>query len=138
MRQITSAFYVPVVLCAIGFTLVFQGCEKAQEAPPRESPASYMNDKDFRGKLTADRKERQQLLGSRGEVVSKMKAMIDAKKRELGTDDLSKVKAELDKDPEWQALYKQCEEANAKLSEHRKNTLKTVRERITPKNPISK
>ena len=119
--------------------LTFTGCGKEEEKPvDPASPESYMKDATFRGKLSADRKERQRLFGSRAEIVGKMKAMIEAKKAELKTDDLNKVKAVLDQDPAWQALYVQCTNANAKIEAHRKATLKTVRERITPKKPISK
>ena len=62
--------------------------------------------------------------------------MIEAKKRELGTDDLAKVKAALDGDPAWKELHRQFEEATAKIEASRKATLKTVRERITPKDPV--
>ena len=110
------------------------GCGKEEKAvADPSSPESYMRDEAFRGKLSADRKERQRLLRARSEIVSKMKEMIDAKQREMGTSDLSKVKAVLDKDPAWQDLHRQCEEANAKVEAHRKATFETVRERITPK-----
>ena len=97
-----------------------------------------MRDKAFRERLSEDRKKRQALLADRSRVVSEMKALIDAKKRELNTTDLSKVKAELDKDPAWQALYAECTNANAKVEAHRKVQLGAVRERLTPKKPASK
>lgn len=133
---------MPFALCATGLATVFAltGCSREKAAPAAPAPAvspaspeSYMHDAAFRGKLSAAQKERQSLLQARSEVVVRMKAMIDAKKRELGTDDLKKVKAVLDGDPEWQALYVQCTNANAKVDAHRKATYATVRERLAPK-----
>lgn len=117
--------------------LVFAGCRKEEKVDP-SSPESYMKDAAFRQKLSAERKARQELLSARAHVVSEMKAMIDAKKKELNTTDLAKVKEELDKDPAWQALYSKCTNANAKVDAHRAAQLKTVRERLAPKKPISK
>ena len=140
VKKSTSQNLVPVMLCMTGLCLLFvAGCRKSEEkAVDPSSPESYMNDPAFRQKLSADRQERQRLLSARAQIVSQMKAMIDAKKRELGTDDLSKVKAELEKEPTWQDLCKQCEEATEKVEASRKATLNTVRARITPKEPISK
>lgn len=139
----TRLKHVPLMLCMTGACLLFvAGCGKAEKAAEKtvdpSSPESYMNDSAFRQKLSADRKERQRLLRSRAEIVGQMKAMIDAKKRELQTNDLAAVKAVLDKDPAWQELSKKCEEANAQVEASRQATLKTVRARITPKESISK
>lgn len=135
-----SPHLVPSALCAAGaFLLLVAGCGKGgEQAKPVDptSPESYMNDRPFREKLSADRKARQALFRARGEIVSQMAAMIEAKKRELGTDDLAKVKAALDGDPAWKEVYRQFEEATAKIEASRKATLKTVRERITPKDPV--
>lgn len=139
----TGRKHVPLMLCMMGACLLFfAGCGKdekaAEKAVDPSSPESYMNDPAFRQKLSADRKERQRLLGSRAAIVGQMKAMIDAKKRELQTNDLAAVKAVLDKDPAWQELTRKCEEANAQVEASRQATLKTVRARITPQEPISK
>ena len=127
---------VPFALCATGaLMLCLAGCRKEEaKAPevPASSPASYMNDTNFMGRLSADRRERQRLLSERSVTAGKMKAMIDAKKAELATSDLKKVKAALDADPAWQELERQMKAANAKVEEHRRKTLGAVRERITP------
>ncbi len=142
LKTSTSPNLVPFALCAAGACLLLvAGCGKSEKAAATvdpSAPESYMNDPAFRQKLSADRKARQGLLRARSEIVSQMKAMIDAKKRALGTDDLAKVKAELEKEPAWQELCRQCEEATAKVEASRKATLNTVRARITPKDPISK
>lgn len=131
---------MPFALCATGVLVLFlAGCRKEEKKPeiPASSPASYMNDTNFMGRLSADRRERQKLLSARTVLVGKMKAMIDAKKAELGAADLKAIKAELDANPAWQELERQMKAANAKVEEHRKKTLEAVRERISPK-PISK
>ena len=117
------------------------GCPSKKEEPPKpepSSPESYMNDKEFRGRLAAERKEHVALIRERNCVVAKMKEMIEAKKDELKTEDLEKVKAELEKDPAWNDLYSQCTNANAKVEAHSRERLGIVRERITPKRPKGK
>lgn len=119
---------------------VFTGCSKKEEppAPPPHAPESYMNDPVFRGKLAEARKEQLKLVRERNTIAGKMKAKVEAMKAKLKTDDPSKLKAELEKDPEWNDLHKQCTNANAKVEAQRKQTLGTVRERLTPPKPISK
>lgn len=135
MKIRTSTFLVPFALCAIGCcALVFQGCKKEPEkpVPSAGASASYMKDPVFR-KVLAERAEgRKDLLRARTIVVEKMKAMIDAKKAELKTDDLEKVRVGLEKDPEWNSLYKRCLDVNQALEEQRKGTLGVVRARIAP------
>ena len=121
------------------------GCPSRKEEPPKpdpSSPESYMNDKEFRGKLAAERKEHVALIRDRNAIADRMKEMIEAKKAELKTDDLEKVKAELEKDPAWNDLYNQCTNANAKVEEHSRKRLGIVRDRIAPRNtkkqPVSK
>ena len=136
MKTCTRMKLVSFVLCMTGvLVLVFAGCRKEEAKKPEipaSSPASYMNDTNFMGRLSADRRERQKLLSARTVIVGKMKAMIDAKKAELGSSDTKAVKAALDADPAWRELEKQMKAANAKVDEHRKKTLGAVRERITP------
>ena len=118
------------------------GCpsKKEEPEPPKpdpSSPESYMNDKEFRGKLANERKEHLALIRDRNAI-----AEIDAKRAELKTDDLEKVNVELEKDPAWNDLYSQCTNANAKVEAHSRERLGIVRQRITPKGlkkaPVSK
>ena len=134
-RICTRARLVPFALCATGMLALFlAGCRKEEAKPetPASSPQSYMNDTNFMGRLSADRRERQKLLSERTVIVGKMKAMIDAKRAELGAADQKAIKAALDADPAWQELERQMKAANAKVEEHRKKTLGAVRERIAP------
>ena len=138
MKSSTGRFLVPAVLGAAGLSVLFlAGCGKS-EAPDPSSPASYMKDTAFRGKLDELRAEQRDLLRARERVVAEMKAKVDAAKARLKTDDEKLVKAELEKDPEWQSLYKRCVDANTALDEQRRKTLGEVRGRIAPKKPISK
>ena len=130
---------MPLALCAIGgFTLVFIGCNRVSEEsaaavePAKHTPESYMKDPAFRGQLKELRTERNALAKARSTVVAKMEAMIEAKKAELKTDDLEKVRAELEKDPEWKSLYKRCLDANQAIEDNQKHTFGIVRERLTP------
>ena len=142
MKMRTSKFLVPVALCVMGgFAFVFTGCEKkepAPSAPPPHAPESYMNDPQFRGKLAEERKAHVKLVRDANAVAEKMKSKVDALRAKLGEADPAKLKAELEKDPEWNALYAECTNANAKVEAHRKEQLGIVRERLTPKKDISK
>ena len=129
------------MLCATGALVLFlAGCRKEEKAPeiPASSPASYMNDPVFRDKLGGQRKARNRLVAERGEYVEKMKAMVDAKKAELKTDDAAKVKAALAESAEWKDLTGRYEELTKRIEEVRREQLKVVRDRITPKKDISK
>ena len=139
MRSSTGRFLVPAALGAAGFAVLFLAGGGKDEAPvDASSPASYMKDTAFRGKLDELRAEQRDLLRARERVVAEMKAKVDAAKSRLKTDDEKLVKAELEKDPEWQSLYKRCVDANTALDEQRRRTLGEVRGRIAPKKPISK
>ena len=113
------------------------GCSRESEKPAAAEPAPepVMKDPAFRAKLTAQAKERSALASARGRIVAKMTEMIEAKKKELGTDDEAKLKAALEKDPEWNELYKRCEEANTAIREQRRRTAAAVRERMTKAAP---
>lgn len=121
------------------------GCPSKKDEPPKpdpSSPESYMKDKEFREKLAKERTEHVALIRDRNAIAEKMKAMIEAKKSELKTDDLKVVQSALEKDPAWNDLYAQCTNANAKVEAHGRDRLRMVRERITPrqtrKAPVSK
>ena len=139
MKYNTSKNLVPVALAVTGLALLFlAGCRKEEPSSERMSAAAGAKGEAVRGKLTELRGERNDLLARRAKVVAEMKAKVDAAKARLKTDDEKLVKAELEKDPEWQSLYKRCVDANTALDEQRRKTLGEVRGRITPKQPISK
>ena len=115
--------------------LSLAGCRKGEEKKPVDpsSPASYVHDGKFMGALAAERAKHSELMRARNEIADRMKDMIEAKKAEMKTDDLKKVKAELEKDPAWQALYAECTNANARVERHQREVFGKVRERIAPK-----
>lgn len=145
-RLSVRATSVLSVLCAGGFlALIFQGCEKAtpssEQAP--ESPKTYMNDPSFRTNLVERREAREALQVIHAKLARQMKALVDAKLKALKIErpteaDLARVKAELEKDPEWNSLYKRCEDAAQAIKENRRAAMGVVRERLAPKKEISK
>jgi len=95
------------------------------------APACYMKDGEFRAKLDGQVAKRGELAAARSAVVERMAAMVEAKKKELGTADEATLKAALEKDPEWRELYARCQDANTAIGENRKDTMAVVRERLT-------
>lgn len=122
----TSTFHVPFALVAIGvFALVFQGCEKAAppSEPPRESPASYMNDPVFRKEVADARKELQRLAAERKPLADRMQKLVKQYGEDLG---------KLQNVPEWVELHKKVSALNKRYEEVRRRQLATVRDRLTP------
>ena len=130
-------------VCAVLAVFVV-GCPSKKEEPPPNpaAPDVYMNDTNFIASLSAERREYLLRIRDRNAIAAKMKDMVDAKKEEMKTDDLEKVKAELEKDPAWNDLYAQITNANAQAEAQRNKVLGTARNRITPKRqnakPVSK
>ena len=106
------------------------GCSREAEVSPA-APEGYMKDKAFRAKLDGHVAKRGKLASARNVIVAQMTEMIEAKKKELGTDDEAKLKAALEKDPAWNELYRRCQDANTAIRENRKETMAAVRERLT-------
>ena len=96
-------------------------------------PESYMKDPEFRATLDKHVAKRGELAVARNTVVAKMTEMIEAKKKELGTDDEAKLKEALEKDPAWNELYKRCQDANTALGDNRRAAMAAVREKMLGK-----
>ena len=127
-----SKCFVPIAFGAMGvLAFIFAGCER-HEAPSAQAPESYMKDPVFRSALKEKRVERNSLAKVRDTLVEKMTAMIEAKKAELKTDDLEKVKAELEKDLEWKSLYQRCLDVNQAIEDNQKKTMGIVKRRLAP------
>ena len=73
----------------------------------------------------------EKIVAVESEIVE-LTATLKAKKAELKTEDLEKVRVELEKDPAWNDLYSQCTNANAKVEAHSRKRLGIVRDRIAP------
>lgn len=121
---------------AIGLSALAGCSREGDKAGASESPAAQASLKDevFKAKLRDQVSKRNELASARNAVVEKMAEMIEAKKKELGTDDLEKVRAELEKDPAWRELRARCEDANTAISENRKSTMAVVREKLAKPN----
>jgi len=130
------------VLAVLAVFVVGCPSKKEEQPPDPSSPESYMNDTNFLGRLSGERREYLLLIRDRNAIAEKMKAMVDAKREELKTSDLEKVKTELEKDPAWNDLYTQITNANAKAEAQRRKVLGTARARIMPRRqdakPVSK
>jgi len=131
MRQSTRFAVLAAMLAAACGCSRDEGVAAPAEPSSPAAPESYMKDKAFRAKLDEQTAKRGDLAKARNAVVAKMTEMIEAKKRELKTDDEAKLKAELAKDPAWNELYKRCQDANAAIGENRRDTMAVVRERLT-------
>ena len=133
MRSVLAkAAFLAALLVALAGCSREEG--KPQAATPEVSPAapeSYMKDKAFRAKLDGQVAKRRELTSARNAIVAQMTEMIEAKKKELGTDDEAKLKAALEKDPAWNELYRRCQDANTAIGENRRETMAAVRERLT-------
>ena len=141
LKKRTRFLLVPFAVCAMGaLALILQGCDRTPVPPsPAPAPAAKAaRDAQLDAKLEALGVERKALLKARETVVEQMKAKVDAAKARLKTDDEKLVKAELEKDPEWQSLYKRCTDVNTALGEQRQKTAGVVREKLTAGNKISK
>ena len=128
MKAVRTALAAVLALAAVA------GCSREGEQKATVSPASpesYMKDGEFRGRLDGQVAKRGELAKARNAVVARMVEMIEAKKRELKTDDEAALKAALEKDPEWRELYARCQDANAAIGENRRDTMAVVRERLT-------
>lgn len=127
MRLNPSTFRAPFACAALGaLALVFQGCEKAAppSEPPRESPASYMNDPVFRKEVADARKELQRLAAERKPLADRMQELVKQYGEDLG---------KLQNVPEWVELHRKVSELTRRYDEVRKRQLATVRDRLTPK-----
>jgi len=103
-------------------TCIFSGCERKAE-PPSHTPASYMNDPDFRKRISDKRKELQSIVSERAPLVARMEELVRSNRADL---------AILQKNAEWLDLHKKVVELNKKYEETRQRQLKIVRERLKP------
>ncbi len=129
MKSLTSTFRVSSALVvASACAFVFIGCEKASPPvePPRESPASYMNDPKFLQSVADARKELQAIAAERKPLADRMQELIRLHGEDPG---------KLQNVPEWVALHKKVTALNKRYEDVRQRQLATVRERLTPSKP---
>ena len=119
--------------------IALPGCRKEKEEKlPPSSPAVYMNDPVFRKQLDDGRKEREGYIVKRTKLVREMEKMIEAKKAEMPDASEAELKAALEKNPEWQSLYKRVADLTTAMEECGRRTDAIIRERLAPRKEISK
>ena len=117
------------VVVAGAILCVLTGCNR--ESAELSSPESYMKDENFIKTLEAQRRRQGELEAAHRKLAEQMTAMIEAKKKELKTEDLDKVRLELEKNEEWKSLYDRCLDAATAAKENRRKTEGIVRTRIS-------
>lgn len=131
-----SAFLALVALVAIGVgAFVFTGC--GREAPAPEKADSALNDPKFRSALKEKRTERKELAKIRDRLEAEMTALVEAKQKELKTDDRQAAVAALEKDPEWQSLVQRYRDVHQAIRESRGKAFGLVRGRLSPEKPAN-
>jgi hypothetical protein len=119
-----------VALVTVGAVVcTFTGCNR--EDVPKSSPESYMNDSAFMKTLDAMRREQAELAAAHHKLAAQMKVLVAEAKQKLKTEDLGKIKAELEKSDEWKSLYSRCQDAATAVKESRRKMEAFVRKRIS-------
>ena len=126
-KLIENALVAVAAVGAIVCTLT--GCSR--EDVPTSSPESYMNDAAFMKSLETMKREQGQLAAAHHQLAEKMKVLVEEAKKKLKTEDLAKVKAELEKSDEWKSLHARCQDAATALKESRRKMEAFVRKRIS-------
>lgn len=126
-KFIENALVAVVTVGAVVCTLT--GCSR--EDVPESSPESYMNDSAFMKTLETMKREQGELAAAHHKLAERMKALIEEAKKKLKTEDLGKVKAELEKSDEWKSLYSRCQDAATAVKESRRRMESFVSKRIS-------
>jgi hypothetical protein len=127
-RMFIKRAFAATVAVACGFC-VFTGC--GRQEPPKSSPHSYMKDQTFVDTLKEQKRIQGELVAAHNKLASRMAELIEAKKKELKTEDLEKVRLALEQSEEWKSLHKRCLDAATAIKENRKKTEDIVRKRIS-------
>lgn len=139
MTMFTSKNLVAIAVAAIVcLVVVFYGCSRKNGPAPEgeNKPAaegdvvSRLEDPQYRAALDERLDAQKELTKLRYRLVTEMQNKIAAAKERLATEDEAVLKAELEKDPEWNSLYKRVEDLNTALEDERKRAEAVVRNRI--------
>ena len=122
-RALAAVVAIGAALCTL------TGCNR--EDVPASSPESYMSDPTFMKALSEMRRQEGQLVAAHSQLAEKMKTLAEEAKKKLKTEDLVKVKAELEKSGEWKSLYSRCQDAATAIKECRRKKEAFVRKRIS-------
>jgi len=133
----TSHLLVPVALAVMGVVvLCLFGCKKQQEEAKSvdpSSPAVYMKDPAFRQQLKNHRMIAADIGEAREKVTARQDEMVKATGAKLKTDDRKAIVAALASDEEWRSLEAKAKELDEAFKKNHRETMRIVRERITPK-----
>lgn len=129
------AIAVVAIVCLV---VVFYGCSRKNGPAPEgeNKPAaegdvvSRLEDPQYCAALDERLDAQKELTKLRYRLVTEMQNKIAAAKERLATEDEAVLKAELEKDPEWNSLYKRVEDLNTALEDERKRAEAVVRNRI--------
>lgn len=105
----------------------------AAELTEPKTAMELLKDPDFRPKLDASAAERRRLLSIRARITERMETLIAEAKSRLGTEDEAVLKVELEKNPEWNSLYRRCEDVNQALHEQRRKITGELSRRMNPR-----
>ena len=127
MKRIAGCCFAAAVCAA-----VWTGCSREEAQEPQLDPVKdRLADPVYRAQIDAAIAERGDLIKNRAAIVAEMEKVIAAVKARMpgATDDA--VKAELEKNPAWNDLYKQCEDANAAIEAQSARSREMIRQRIS-------
>ena len=121
-------------LCLVALALM-SGCDGEKPAPAGEtsvcdSPAVYMKDPVFRGKLADERAARNKIFAAREKLVSELARLEAAAKAARPEATPAEIRAELEKSAEYRSLVQRFNDTEAAIADSRAKTLATVRERL--------
>jgi len=96
-----------------------------------------MKDAAFRADLASRREARDELARVHAKLAREMKVKVDATMKRLqiaetNAASITRVKAELEKDPEWNSLSARCKDLVQAIEENRKGAMAAVKARINP------
>lgn len=115
--------------------------QQGNNAPeqPAVSGAEVLKNPEYQREMGALKRASAVIAGQRMQLLKKMETMAAAKRSLMPSADEAKLRAELDKDPEWVSLVKRMDDLTEAYQDNQKARLATVRKYIAPEDqPVSK
>ena len=149
MRIITSKFLVLSCVVMMALPVLFiLGCDRgdsgassvpaepsrrgAGRSSPEETLAACSN------RIDECRVENRRLLAKRETLVASMERMVDAMREKMPGADDAAVKAELEKDPEWNSLYRRVESLGKAVDDNRMKHIRALADQRKAQQELSK
>jgi len=102
-------------------------------ARPTGLATAYKEDPEFRKALDGLAEKRKELAQTRNRLVAEMRAKIDAVRARLGEGAAdAAIKAELEKDEAWNALFQKVKDVNTAFDDLRQRGIDATRSRMAP------